>query len=147
MKTTQLTVQATAQLPLVEVKNQQAVTTSLQIAQKFGKRHDNVVQSINNQILANLKLRGLYKSATYKDEQGKQRPMYLMNRDGFTLLVMGFTGKDALDFKLDYINAFNAMEKQLREIQQKGLVSTRQLQLQQDGILAGYVCKGNECLY
>ena len=47
--------------------------------------------------------------------RGQKFPMYLMNRDGFILLVMGFTGKKALEWKLKYIEAFNAMEKQLRE--------------------------------
>lgn len=41
--------------------------------------------------------------------------MYIMNRDGFSLLAMGFTGKKALEWKLKYINAFNEMERQLRE--------------------------------
>lgn len=84
-------------------------------AQKIGKRPSDVNKAVVNMISANAKLRSLYKSTTYEDEQGKLRPMYIMNRDGFTLLVMGFTGKDALTFKLDYINAFNEMEKTLKE--------------------------------
>lgn len=49
------------------------------------------------------------------ENRGKQYPMYLMNRDGFTLLAMGFTGKAALEWKLKYIQAFNVMEKQLAQ--------------------------------
>ena len=49
----------------------------------------------------------------YTTIQNKKLPMYLMNRDGFTLLAMGFTGKAALEWKIKYIAAFNAMEKQL----------------------------------
>lgn len=49
------------------------------------------------------------------ENRGKQYPMYLMNRDGFTLLAMGFTGKAALEWKLKYIQAFNEMEKQLAQ--------------------------------
>ena len=51
--------------------------------------------------------------------------MYLMNRDGFSLLVMGFTGKKALDWKLKYINAFNQMENYIREKQSQSWIETR----------------------
>jgi Rha family phage regulatory protein len=101
---------------LVSYSNDQAVTNSLLVAEKFNKRHDNVIRSIENQFLANSKLRTLFISTTYIDEQSKERPMYVMNRDGFSLLVMGFTGKDALNFKLEFIEAFNQMEKQLKEV-------------------------------
>lgn len=49
-----------------------------------------------------------------KDSYGRSKPCYFMNRDGFTLLAMGFTGKQALDWKIKYINAFNQMEKWLK---------------------------------
>lgn len=52
--------------------------------------------------------------AEYTDEQGKKRPMYEITRDGFTLLAMGFTGKKAMEFKIKYIEAFNAMEKSIK---------------------------------
>lgn len=51
--------------------------------------------------------------------------MYLMNRDGFSLLVMGFTGKKALEWKLQYIKAFNQMEKFIREKETKTWIETR----------------------
>src|SRR5690625_7109033 len=58
----------------------------------------------------------LFYETTYVHEQNKQEYReYLMNRDGFTLLVMGFTGKQAMQFKLDYMNAFNRMEQQLKQ--------------------------------
>lgn len=66
------------------------------VAEKFGKRHADVIRSIDNMIVADAKLRSLFISATYDDEQGKPRVMYIMNRDGFTLLAMGFTGKVVL---------------------------------------------------
>lgn len=93
----------------------QAVTTSLLVAGKFKKRHADAIRSIESLILANEKLRSLYVPGSYIDEQGKPRPMYIMNRDGFSLLVMGFTGRKALEFKLEYIEAFNAMESALKE--------------------------------
>lgn len=81
---------------LVFNQNGAALTNSLLVAEKFGKRHADVIRSIDNMIVADAKLRSLFISATYDDEQGKPRVMYIMNRDGFTLLAMGFTGKKAL---------------------------------------------------
>lgn len=101
-------------------ENSQALTNSLLVAEKFEKRHGDVIRAVENLILADAKLRSLFVSMTYVDEQMKERPMYAMNRDGFSLLAMGFTGKKALQFKMDYINAFNAMEQALKE-QQKPL--------------------------
>jgi phage regulator Rha-like protein len=56
-----------------------------------------------------------FKKSFYKDASGKRNPKYLMNRDGFSLLVMGFTGKNALEWKIKYIEAFNSMESIIRE--------------------------------
>ena len=101
---------------LVSYSNNQLVTNSLLVAQKFNKQHAHVIRSIKDLISANPKLDALFVSATYFDEQSKERPMYIMNRDGFSLLVMGFTGKDALNFKLEFIEAFNNMERQIKEV-------------------------------
>lgn len=103
---------------LVMVSNDQVVTTSLQVAEYFDKRHADVLRQINNLITHNAKLRLGYESVTYEDSNGKKQPMYLMNRDGFTLLAMGFTGKKAIQFKIAYINAFNEMEDILRSGQE-----------------------------
>lgn len=89
------------------------------MAEHFGKRHDHVLRAINN-LIGGLPKSGdipeLFYKTTYVNEQNKQvYPMYLMNRDGFTLLVMGFTGKKALDWKIKYLDAFNEMEKKLRD--------------------------------
>lgn len=101
---------------LVLVKNDQVVTTSLVVSQIFEKRHSDVIRQIQKLILANAKVRRLFISSNYIDEQGKSRVMFVMNRDGFSLLAMGFTGVKALEFKLAYINAFNEMENKLRGI-------------------------------
>jgi Rha family phage regulatory protein len=85
------------------------------VAQKFNKRHTHVLESIKKLIDSAEKLAQLFASSSYVDESGKSNPMYIMNRDGFSLLVMGFTGKDALNFKLEFIEAFNLMEKKLKE--------------------------------
>ena len=100
---------------IVTVNNGQAVTSSLRVAEYFGKRHSDVIRQINNLIQLNAKLRSGYVLTTYEDSTKKKNVMYLMNRDGFTLLAMGFTGKKALDFKIAYIKAFNEMEEMLRK--------------------------------
>ncbi len=97
----------------VAIHNGQPATTSLKIAEVFGKRHDMVLRAIRNiEAPADFSDRN-FAVATYTDEQGKPRPMYHITRDGFTLLAMGFTGKAAMQFKVAYINAFNAMAQQL----------------------------------
>ena len=99
--------------------NDQAVTSSLLIAEKFGKSHDNVLRDIRNLIQGGVLKNDetpMFEEATYINEQNKQAyPMFLMNRDGFTLLAMGFTGKKAMQFKLEYIKAFNKMETVIKE--------------------------------
>ncbi len=99
---------------LVIMKNQQAVTSSLQVAKTFEKNHRDVLRAIDNLEIGSAKLRSqMFAEGTYTN-RGKEYPMYYMNRDGFTLLAMGFTGDKALQFKLQYIEAFNSMEKQVK---------------------------------
>ena len=103
---------------LIQVKENQNVTTSLLVAEKFNKVHKTVLRKIESliseietgTILCPLKL---FEKSEYIDAHGQTRIMYFMNRDGFTLLAMGFTGKEALTWKLTYIKAFNEMEKKL----------------------------------
>lgn len=103
---------------LVEIRNNQVVVSSRQVAEKFGKRHDHVLRDIENTIkrIPNFEdTPSMFRKTTYKHEQnGQSYPEYLMNRDGFTLLAMGFTGKDALQWKMKYIAAFNEMEARLK---------------------------------
>lgn len=95
----------------------QPLTNSVLVAEKFDRRHDNVYQAIGKLLITcPEKLGHLFIESSYIDIQGKDRPMYIMNRDGFTLLAMGSTGKKALQFKLDYIEAFNKMEKAIKEV-------------------------------
>lgn len=102
---------------LVSIINNKAVCTSLQVAEKFERKHKNVIKSIENLIEMDSaqKLAQWFSKDKYKDSSGKENPMYYMNRDGFTVLAMGFNGKKALDWKIQYINAFNAMEEMLKE--------------------------------
>ncbi|EOJ48717.1 rha family phage regulatory protein [Enterococcus faecalis EnGen0361] len=114
---------------LVITKNQQAVTTSLQVAATFNKNHRDVLAAIDDLkegVAENYA--DLFYEDSYIHPQNKQKyRQIIMNRDGFTLLAMGFTGQKALKFKLKYIEAFNQMEK---EIQQPKLpTSQRELAL------------------
>ncbi len=86
------------------------------MAEVLGKRHDAVLRDIVNLLMDidSLQNRGLIKT-TYKPEKAKRSfPKYNLTKDGFTLLVMGFTGKKALQFKMMYINEFNRMEEELK---------------------------------
>lgn len=103
---------------LVKIENQQIVTDSRQIAENFGKQHKHVIEAIENIKAENSALTSFFYEGTYKAGTGKSYKMYLMNRDGFTLLAMGFTGKQALEWKLKYIKAFNDMEAELKAKQE-----------------------------
>lgn len=100
---------------LVIMKDQQAVTTSLQVAESFERSHDNVLKAIYRLEKDVVNFNEMFSEGNEPDLYGRDRRIYYMNRDGFTLLAMGFTGKKALDFKLKYIEAFNNMEEAIKE--------------------------------
>lgn len=93
---------------------EEILTTSLKVAKKFEKEHKDVLESIRK-LTAEKSAAKFFKETTYRN-RGKEYPMYEMNRDGFSLLAMGFTGEKALKWKLEYINAFNVMESELKRI-------------------------------
>lgn len=97
-----------------EVVKDKVFTNSLQIAEVFEKRHDNVMQIIKALPKDNFNALN-FKAVNYKDAKGELRPCYNLTRDGFSLLVMSFTGEKAYKFKIAYINAFNKMEAILKE--------------------------------
>lgn len=99
---------------LVQVTDGQVVVSSRQAAEHFEKRHTHVLTVIKEILNSAENSAQWFFKAEYKDASGKSNPEYLMNRDGFSLLVMGFTGKKALEWKIKYIQAFNAMEEKLR---------------------------------
>lgn len=100
---------------LVIMHDQQAVTTSLKVAESFSKNHADVMRSIRNLTQQNCRVKNMFAESTYVNRRGQEQPMYYMNRDGFSLLVMGFTGEAALQFKLKYIEAFNKMDEMIKE--------------------------------
>ena len=124
---------------LVKSVNGVMVADSLQVADSFGKRHSHVLRAIENlitslsaeeaavndeewmyeKVIGSTQLKiGLSEKyfipSTYKDSTGRELSHYWLTRDGFSLLVMGFTGPAALHWKLLYIEAFNKMEQALR---------------------------------
>lgn len=105
---------------LVEVKKinktEITVVTSLDVAETFEKEHYHVIEDIRkiSETINRPEFSGLFHLDSYKASNGKTNPMYLMTRDGFTLLAMGYTGEKAMQFKLAYIKQFNAMEKTLQ---------------------------------
>lgn len=112
---------------LVYLKDEEAMTDSLSVAEHFRKRHTHVLDKIEQIIKEDSAENSAqcFKKTYYKDSSGKRNPKYLMNRDGFTFLVMGFTGKKANQWKWDYIHAFNSMEQVIREKSTSDWIATR----------------------
>lgn len=104
---------------LVEIakinKEEVTVVSSLDVAETFEKNHRDVMESIRGieAGISTAEFSALFKQTSYVASNGKSNPMYIMTRDGFTLLAMGYTGEKAMKFKLAYIKQFNAMEKLL----------------------------------
>lgn len=105
---------------LVEIKGgknqEKLVTSSVKVAEVFEKEHKHVLRDIE-QLKKDVSNFGLmFLEDSYQDSYGRNQKCYLMNRDGFSLLAMGFTGEKALKFKVDFIQAFNSMENELKRI-------------------------------
>lgn len=102
---------------LVEIKtvNKEEVTvvTSLDVAETFEKRHDHVLRDVEKLKKDIPNFGEMFFETTMPDSYGRSQKAFLMNRDGFTLLVMGYTGEKAMKFKIAYIKQFNAMEQAL----------------------------------
>lgn len=113
---------------LVELVNNEIITSSRKVAEVFGKEHyhvlrdiDTLIDSIKDEKTIDTSKIGCIKKmffvSEYRDKTNRTQKEYLMNRDGFSLLVMGFTGEKALGWKIKYINAFNEMEAVLKQAQ------------------------------
>ena len=96
-------------------RNDRVLTTSLKVAEIFGKVHAKVMRDIENLYCSKDFTVANFGKRTFTTEQGNEYPMYEMTKDGFTFLVMGYTGKKAAAFKEAYINRFNEMEAELRK--------------------------------
>lgn len=100
---------------ILSTQNGEPVASSRQIAESFEKNHRDVLRAVDNLKEDVRNFAQMFFETTVPDSYGREQRAYLMNRDGFTLLAMGFTGKAALEWKLKYIAAFNEMEKKLAE--------------------------------
>lgn len=94
--------------------NDQALTSSLLVAEKFGKEHRRVLQDIRELGCSKTFREHNFVLSSYNSSQNKELPMYIMTKDGFTLLAMGYTGDTAMRFKEEYIAAFNKMEETIK---------------------------------
>lgn len=100
---------------VLSMQSGEPVASSRQIAENFEKNHNHVLRDIDSLKKDVSNFGQMFFETTAPDGYGREQRAYLMNRDGFTLLAMGFTGKAALEWKLKYIAAFNEMEKKLAE--------------------------------
>lgn len=89
------------------------VVTSRQVAEDFEKRHSHICDTIRNLTAENSEVKNMMIESKF-EHRGNEYTEYLLTRDGFSLLVMGFTGSRALQWKLKYIEAFNKMEQELK---------------------------------
>lgn len=103
------------------------VTTSLKVAEVFGKVHAKVMRDIEKLDCSNEFTIANFGKRTFKTEQGNEYPMYEITKDGFVFLVMGYTGKKAAEFKEAYIKKFNEMEAKLKSQQTKQLSAAESL--------------------
>ncbi|HIJ83540.1 MAG: putative antirepressor [Magnetococcales bacterium] len=102
--------------PNIRLTNGRLVTTSLDVAGHFGKRHKNVLRDIERiQKHASEEFNRLnFEPVNYLDPKNELRPMYRITRDGFALLAMGFTGREAVEWKIRFLETFNRLEQALR---------------------------------
>jgi len=100
---------------LVNLEQGKPQTTSLKIAEVFEKRHDNITRDIETLDIPEDIHALNFEEIFYKDKYGREQKAYSISKDGFVLLAMGYTGSKAMQFKLNYIAAFNAMESELRK--------------------------------
>ncbi|EAL5953262.1 hypothetical protein CYB50_07165 [Campylobacter coli] len=100
----------------LNIKENKVFINSLDLAKVFNKNHRHILQTTKNQPQNDFTESNFILS-TYKDKKGELRPCYNLTRDGFSLLVMGFTGEKAYKWKVEFIKAFNEMEKRLKNLE------------------------------
>ena len=118
---------------LVIMINDMPMVNSELVAKKFGKAHRDVMRAIRNLTMdcpKEFTVRNFTQSK-FKNAKGREFDCFNMTRDGFSLLAMGFTGKDAITWKISFIDAFNAMEKTIAK--KNDAVEWKQARLQSKG--------------
>lgn len=104
------------ELDLVFINDKEVMTDSLIVAEAFGKRHDHVIRDIEKIVvsISDISTAPKFGVSEYKDSTGRSLPKYNLCRDSLMLLVMGYGGKRAMQIKINYINAFNAMYEHIK---------------------------------
>jgi Rha family phage regulatory protein len=107
---------------LVFIENNQAVTDSLMVAEVFGKRHDNVISDIENQISKLIEAGEEefsllnFKESSYSNDRGRHYRKINMTEDAFTLVAMAYVTPEAMKFKVRFINEFKRMRTELQKL-------------------------------
>lgn len=109
---------------VLKKSNGEAFTTSAMVAEKFHKLHKTVLRKVER-LPKDEFWRRNFVPRDYTDGRGKQQPMYEITRDGFSYIAMSFTGEEAHKWKVAFIDAFNKMERHLRNIMQQGWLEDR----------------------
>ncbi|WP_059432201.1 Rha family transcriptional regulator, partial [Campylobacter hyointestinalis] len=122
-----------------EVVNERVFINSLELSKVFEKNHANILRTINNLLDDDFKSQNFIKHS-YIDTTGRLLPCYNLTRDGFSLLVMGFTGQKAYRWKIEFIKAFNKMEAMIKAAKNSDL----NLQSKFTEILSALKEKSNE---
>lgn len=127
---------------LVELQDGEATTTSLQIAKASGKKHkvvleaiDGIILDLNKELAENSATSEMFKEAYYIHEQNHQKyRMFIINRDGWTMLLGSFNGSKYTLFRYEYMKQFNGMQKQLEQVglsdQQTNLITAEAHKMQ-----------------
>ena len=117
-------------IKITKTEDEKLVVSSREVAANFEKRHDHVIRDIEKLMEMNpiLGASNYFIESSYLDKYNRETKEYLMTRDGFSLLVMGFNGEKALNWKLQYINAFNQMEEYIKAANNEPLFTLESLQ-------------------
>ncbi len=104
-------------MKLVFIDNKRIVTDSITVAETFNKEHKHILRDIRELECSAEFAQSNFGLSDYTDSTGRKLPKYLITQDGFSFLVMGYTGKEAARFKEMYINEFNRMRDELNKPQ------------------------------
>lgn len=119
-------------MKLVNVYEGRVVVSTVEIAKHFEKQHKDILKAIRNLECSKEFVERNYSPISYQDSNNRIQPCYLLTKDGFAFLVMGFTGKKAAEWKEKYIKAFNLMEKRL--LKEKDNEEWKQARLNSKGV-------------
>lgn len=115
---------------LVTITNDKPITELKTVAEHFGKRHDNLLKTIRNILNTDNTLSTEFIETYYMDNTGRKLPTYYLTQKAFALLVMGFTGKDALQWKCNFYDAFESMRSELLTLKLRGVESNHKKQIE-----------------